>query len=56
MKSLLHEFLPKIKFCLIKVEAQILESKLVIFTFLGEISVTSDMEMTPPLWLKVKKN
>ena len=23
---------------------------------LGEISVTSDMQMTPPLWKKVKKN
>ena len=23
---------------------------------LGEISVTSDMQMTPPIWLKVKKN
>ena len=23
--------------------------------FLGEISVTSDMQMTPPLWQKVKK-
>ena len=23
---------------------------------LGEISITSDMEMTPPLWHKVKKN
>ena len=23
---------------------------------LGEISITSDMEMTPPLWQKVKKN
>ena len=22
----------------------------------GEISITSDMEMTPPLWQKVKKN
>ena len=28
-----------------------LESRL-----LGEISVTSDMQMTPPLWQKVKKN
>ena len=28
-----------------------LESKL-----LGEISVTSDMQMTPPLWQKAKKN
>ena len=28
-----------------------LESKL-----LGEISTTSDMQMTPPLWQKVKKN
>ena len=28
-----------------------LESKL-----LGEISITSDMQMTPPLWQKVKKN
>ena len=24
--------------------------------FLGEISITSDMQMTPPLWQKVKKN
>ena len=23
---------------------------------LGEISITSDMQMTPPLWKKVKKN
>ena len=28
-----------------------LESRL-----LGEISITSDMQMTPPLWEKVKKN
>ena len=25
-------------------------------TLPGEISVTSDMQMTPPLWQKVKKN
>ena len=25
-------------------------------TLLGEISVTSDMQMTPPLWQKVKRN
>ena len=24
--------------------------------FLGEISITSDMQMTPPLWQKVKKS
>ena len=24
--------------------------------FLGEISITSDMHMTPPLWQKAKKN
>ena len=24
-------------------------------TIAGEISITSDMQMTPPLWLKVKK-
>ena len=24
--------------------------------YLGEISVTSDMHLTPPLWQKVKKN
>ena len=24
--------------------------------FLGEISITSNMQMTPPLWQKVKKN
>ena len=28
-----------------------LESRL-----LGEISITSDMQVTPPLWKKVKKN
>ena len=28
-----------------------LESRL-----LGEISITSDMQMTPPLWQKVRKN
>ena len=28
-----------------------LESKL-----LGEISITSDMQMTPPLWQKLKRN
>ena len=28
-----------------------LESRL-----LGEISITSDMQMTPPLWKKVKRN
>ena len=28
-----------------------LESKL-----LGKVSITSDMQMTPPLWQKVKKN
>ena len=28
-----------------------LESRL-----LGEISITSDMQMTPPIWQKVKKN
>ena len=22
----------------------------------GEVSITSDMQMTPPLWQKVKKN
>ena len=25
-------------------------------SFLGEISITSDMQMTPPLWQKVEKN
>ena len=24
--------------------------------FLGEISITSDMQMIPPLWQKVKRN
>ena len=24
--------------------------------FLGEISITADMQMTPPLWQKVKRN
>jgi len=26
------------------------------FKLLGEISITSDMQMTPPLWQKVKRN
>jgi len=34
-----------------KIYIESLESRL-----LGEISITSDMQMTPPLWLKVKKN
>ena len=34
-----------------KLEEAKLESRL-----LGEISITSDMQMTPPLWQKVKKN
>ena len=25
-------------------------------TLLGEISITSDMQMTPPLWQKVRRN
>ena len=25
-------------------------------SFLGEISITADMQMTPPLWQKVKRN
>ena len=25
-------------------------------SFLGEISITSNMQMTPPLWQKVKEN
>ena len=34
-----------------KLEEAKLESRL-----LGEISITSDMQMTPPLWQKVKRN
>ena len=26
------------------------------YRFPGEISITSDMQMTPPLWQKVKRN
>ena len=26
------------------------------FKIAGEISITSDMQMTPPLWQKVKRN
>ena len=32
-------------------EEYTLESRL-----LGDISITSDMQMTPPLWQKVKRN
>ena len=43
MQSTSHEMLDWMK--------HKLESKL-----LGEISITSDMQMTPPLWQKVKRN
>ena len=33
-----------------------LEEAQVGINIVGEISVTSDMQMTPPLWQKVKKN
>ena len=33
-----------------------LKEKQLEWRFLGEISITPDMQMTPPLWLKVKKN
>ena len=35
----------------VKLDEHKLESRL-----LGEISITSDMQMTPPLWQKVKRN
>ena len=35
----------------LKETQELLESRL-----LGEISITSDMQMTPPLWQKVKRN
>ena len=28
----------------------------IVGNLVGEISITSDMQMTPPLWQKVKKN
>ena len=43
MQSTLHEMLDWMK--------HKLESRLP-----GEISITSDMQMTPPLWQKVKRN
>ena len=43
MQSILHEMLGWMK--------HKLESRLP-----GEISITSDMQMTPPLWQKVKRN
>ena len=33
-----------------------LEETQAVIKIAGEISITSDMEMTPPLWQKVKKN
>ena len=36
--------------------AQIMNSLLPNSRLLGEISITSDMQMTPPLWKRVKKN
>ena len=33
-----------------------LEEAQVGIRLLGEISITSDMQMTPPLWQKVKRN
>ena len=43
MHSILYEMLGWMK--------HKLESRL-----LGEISITSDMQMTPPLWMKAKRN
>ena len=40
----IHHF--PISFCLINLESRLL----------GEISIASDTQMTPPLWQKVKKN
>ena len=33
-----------------------LEEAQCVIRMLGEISITSDMQMTPPLWHKVKRN
>ena len=33
-----------------------LEEAQAVIKIAGEISVTSDMQMTPPLWQKAKKN
>ena len=35
----------------VRLDKHKLESRL-----LGEVSITSDMQMTPPLWQKAKKN
>ena len=37
-------------------EAFLYLSELISWYPKGEISITSDMQMTPPLWQKVKKN
>ena len=36
--------------------ARLDEAQVGIKLVLGEISITSDMQMTPPLWQKVKKS
>ena len=36
--------------------AELDEAQAGISRFLGEIPITSDMRMTPPLWQKVKRN
>ena len=51
-----------LSFCLFNLYAEyimrngVLEEAQVESRLPGEISITSDMQMTPPLWQKVKKN
>ena len=51
-----------LSFCLFNLHAEYimrnagLEEAQAGIKLLGEISITSDMQMTPPLWQKVKKN
>ena len=62
LSRLVIAFLPKSKHLLISwlqsLSTVILEPKKIWnkSILLGEISITSDMQMTPPLWQKVKRN
>ena len=56
LSRLVITFLPRIKLLLISWLQSPSENSDVETRLPGEISITSDMQMTPPLWQKVKRN
>ena len=56
LSRLVITFLPRIKFLLISWLQSPSENSDVESRLQGEISVTSDMQITPLLWQKVKRN